>query len=152
IQPQRTPPSLRFVLVLFVSWCFSVCPCMAAEDEKLPRVAVVTTVWRHNSHADVIASRLVQGNTLDRMGDFPKLKLVSAYVDQFPANDMSRRLAKEHGFPIYDTVARALTLGGQRLAVDGVLLICEHGDYPRNEFDSIQYPKRRLFGEIVKVF
>src|SRR6187431_657792 len=83
----------------------------AAAQEKLPRVAVVTTVWRHNSHADVIASRLVQGNTLDGQGEFPKLKLVSAYVDQFPANDMSRRLAKEHGFAIYDTVAGALTLG-----------------------------------------
>src|SRR5207302_6247235 len=100
----------------------------------------------------VIGSRLVEGYTLNGRGDFPKLKLVSAYVDQFPANDMSWRLAKEHGFTIYDTIAGALTLGGDKLAVDGVLLIAEHGDYPRSETDSIQYPKRRLFGEIVKVF
>src|SRR3954470_4374987 len=80
-----------------------------SAQENIPRVAVVTTVWRHNSHADVLGSRLVQGYTLDGKGDFPKLKLVSAYVDQFPANDMSRSLAKEHGFPIYDTVAGALT-------------------------------------------
>jgi hypothetical protein len=100
----------------------------------------------------VIASRLVQGNTLDGKGEFPKLKLVSAYVDQFPPNDMSRRLAAEHGFTIYDSVEKALTLGGERLAVDGVLLICEHGEYPKSETGSIQYPKRRLFGEIVKVF
>jgi hypothetical protein len=124
----------------------------AAAQEKLPRVAVITTVWRHNAHADVIASRLVQGNTLDGQGEFPKLKLVSAYVDQFPANDMSRGLAKEHGFTIYDTVAGALTLGTDKLAVDGVLLICEHGDYPRNENDSIQHPKRRLFSQIIEVF
>jgi hypothetical protein len=124
----------------------------AFAQEKLPRVAVVTTVWRHNSHADVIASRLVQGNTLDGQGEFPRLKLVSAYVDQFPANDMSRRLAKEHGFTLYDTVARALTLGGDKLAVDGVLLICEHGEYPRSASGSIEYPKRRLFGEIIQVF
>jgi hypothetical protein len=123
-----------------------------SAQDALPRVAVVTTVWRHNSHADVIGSRLVQGYTLDGKGEFPKLKLVSAYVDQFPANDMSRRLVKEHGFTIYDTVAGALTLGGERLAVDGVLLIAEHGDYPRSETDSIQYPKRRLFGDIIKVF
>src|SRR5437868_5886652 len=109
----------------------------ASAQETLPRVAVITTVWRHNSHADVIASRLVQGYTLDGQGEFPKLKLVSAYVDQFPANDMSRRLAKEDGFRIYDTVAGALTLGGEQLAVDGVLLICEHGDYPRSESGSI---------------
>ncbi len=125
---------------------------VGAAQERRPRVAVVTTAWRHNSHADVIASRLVQGYTLDGKGEFPRLDLVSAYVDQFPANDMSRGLAQEHGFQIYDTVAGALTLGGDRLAVDGVLLICEHGDYPRSETGSIEYPKRRLFRQIVQVF
>jgi hypothetical protein len=124
----------------------------ARGADRLPRVAVVTTVWRHNAHADVLASRLVQGYTLDGQGDFPRLKLASAYVDQFPPEDMSRRLAKEHGFPIYDSVAGALTLGGEKLAVDGVLLICEHGNYPKSENESIEYPKRRLFGQIVKVF
>jgi len=123
-----------------------------SAEEKRPRLAVVTTVWRHNAHADVLASRLVEGYTLDGKGEFPKLELASAYVDQFPANDMSRALAREHGFTIYDTVAGALTLGGQKLAVDGVLLICEHGDYPRSATGSIEYPKRRLFGQIVEVF
>src|SRR5690348_10480585 len=103
---------------------FCVLSVSAFAQEKLPRVAVVTTVWRHNSHADVLGSRLVQGYTLDGQGDFPKLKLISAYVDQFPANDMSRPLAKEHGFTIYDSVAGALTLGGDQLAVVGALLIC----------------------------
>ena len=46
---------------------------------------------------------------------------MSLYVDQFPENDMSRDLAKKHGFTIYDTIAEALTLGGKTLAVDGVL-------------------------------
>src|SRR5439155_18165648 len=87
----------------------------ASAQENLPRVAVVTTVWRHNSHADVLGSRLVQGYTLDGQGEFPKLKLVSAYVDQLPANDMSRGLAKEHGFTLYDTVEGALTLGSENL-------------------------------------
>ena len=125
---------------------------LASAQEDIPRVAVIATVWRHNAHADVIGSRLVQGYTLDGQGEFPKLKLVSAYVDQFPANDMSRRLAAEHGFTIYDSVAGALTLGGEKLAVDGVLLICEHGDYPRSATGSVEYPKRRLFGQIVRVF
>jgi hypothetical protein len=139
--------------IMAIAWLaalFMVGPVRAAET--LPRVAVIATVWRHNAHADVLASRLVQGYTLDGKGAFPKLQLVSAYVDQFPENDMSRRLAQEHGFTIYDSVAGALTLGSDKLAVDGVLLICEHGDYPRNENGSIQYPKRRLFGEIVRVF
>ena len=144
---------LLTVFVLFVSsWFIPPNSSTAIGDDRIPRVAVVTTEWRHNAHADVIASRLVQGNTLDGKGEFPKLKLVSAYVDQFPANDMSRGLAKEHGFTIYDSVEKALTLGGEKLAVDGVLMICEHGNYPRNENGSIQHPKRRIFGEIIKVF
>jgi hypothetical protein len=148
----RRRPHNSLSLLLVVSWCFILPGTFSRSEDKLPRVAVITTVWRHNSHADVLGSRLVQGYTLDGKGEFPKLKLVSAYVDQFPESDMSRRLAQEHGFTIYDSVAGALTLGGEQLAVDGVLLICEHGDYPKSESGSIQYPKRRLFCEILKVF
>jgi hypothetical protein len=148
----RQRPFHHFFFVLFVFLCFYLSGSSIQSDDKLPRVAVITTVWRHNAHADVLGSRPVQGYTLDGQGEFPKLKLVSAYVDQFPDNDMSRSLAKEHGFTIYDSVAGALTLGTDKLAVDGILLICEHGDYPKSETGSIQYPKRRLFGEIIKVF
>ena len=128
------------------------CISGASAEDKVPTVAVVTTVWYHNSHADVIAARLLQGHTLDGQGEFPKLKLASLYVDQFPEREKSREFAKQYGFPIYDTVAGALTLGGDRLAVDGVLLIAEHGKYDESPTGSIQYPKRRLFGEIVNVF
>jgi hypothetical protein len=148
----RRNSRLSSTFVVFVSLCLILITSVAQSDDKLPRVAVITTVWRHNSHADVLGSRLVQGYTLDGRGEFPKLKLVSAYVDQFPDNDMSRTLAKEHSFTIYGSVADALTLGTDQLAVDGVLLICEHGDYRKSETGSIQYPKRRLFGEIIKVF
>lgn len=119
---------------------------------KHPRVAAIVTAYHHNSHADVIVSRLMQTNTLDAKGEKPRLQLVSLYTDQVPESDISRRLAAEHGVPIYDTVAGALTLGGDRLAVDGVLLIAEHGRYPQNDTGNTVYPKKRLFGEIVKVF
>jgi hypothetical protein len=49
-------------------------------------------------------------------------------------------------------VREALTLGGDTLAVDGVLLIGEHGDYPYNELFQKLYPRRELFDEIVAVF
>jgi hypothetical protein len=140
----------RFIACLVISAALQLHSAVA--EEKVPRVAVVTTVWYHNSHADVIAGRLLAGHTLDGQGEFPKLKLASLYVDQFPERDKSREFAKGHGFPIYDTVAGALTLGGNKLAVDGVLLIAEHGKYDESPTGSIQYPKRRLFGEIVKVF
>ena len=140
----------RYIGCILVA--FSLLLASARAQDNIPRVAVVTTVWYQNSHADVIAGRLLQGHTLDGQGEFPKLKLASLYVDQFPERDKSRTLANDHGVRIYDTVAGALTLGGEKLAVDGVLLIAEHGRYDESPTGSIQYPKRRLFGEIVKVF
>ena len=53
---------------------------------------------------------------------------------------------------IYPTIAEALTLGGSKLAVDGVLLVGEHGKYPRNEKGQTKYPRYEFFQEIVKVF
>jgi hypothetical protein len=120
--------------------------------DRVLNVAVVTTVWRYNSHADVIAARLVESYTLDGQGEFPRLKLASLYVDQKPAGDKSAAFAAKYGFRVYDTIAGAVTLGGDKLAVDGVLVIAEHGDYPENEVGSIAYPKRRFLGEVLAVF
>ena len=53
----------------------------------------------------------------------PPLELVSTYVDQFPDNDLSRARSREFGFPIYPTIAESLRRGGDKLDVDGVLLI-----------------------------
>ena len=124
----------------------------AAEPNKIPTVAVITTEWRTNSHADVIAGRLVEGYTLDGQGEFPKLKLVSAYIDQFPESDKSRKLAEKHGFKVYDSVAGALTQGTDKLAVDGVIIVAEHGNYPMSPTGQTQFPKRRFWEEVVKVF
>lgn len=125
---------------------------VAAEEPRVPRIAAIVTEYRQNSHADVIVGRLLEGYDLSGEGAFPKLELASLYTDQVPDNDKSRRLAKEHGFPIHETVADALTLGTGRLAVDGVLLVAEHGRYERSETGQTIYPKRRLFDEIVAVF
>jgi len=122
----------------------------AAAGEK--RVAAIVTAYFHNSHADSLVSRLVQTDTLDFKGRQRALKLASLYVDQVPQNDMSRKIAADYKIPIYPNIADALTLGTGKLAVDGVLLIAEHGVYPASATGQIQYPKRRFFEEIVKVF
>jgi hypothetical protein len=127
---------------------------LAAADaaEPRPRVAAVVTVYHHNSHADVIVSRLMETYTLDGKGERPSIELASLYIDQFPKNDKGRELAKRHGVPLYEQVEQALTLGGDTLAVDGVLLVAEHGDYPKSATGQTVYPKRRLFEQVVKVF
>jgi hypothetical protein len=115
------------------------------------RVAAVITEYRKNSHADVIVGKILEGFD-QRGGKGPDLQVVSMYVDQFPATDMSRDLAKKHGVSIRPTIAEALTLGGDKLAVDGVLNIGEHGQYPFNEKGQHLYPRRRFFDETAAAF
>src|SRR5258708_3599920 len=142
--------------LLFV--CALVNAILVAQAANPPKqvatknVAAIVTVYFHNSHADVIASRLLQTYTLDGKGDESPLKLVSLYTDQKPENDISRLLAASHRFRMSETVEDALTLGTGKLAVDGVLLIAEHGNYPKSPTGNIQYPKRRLWEETLKVF
>jgi hypothetical protein len=120
--------------------------------QEPPRVAAVVTTYYQNSHADVLVSRLLKTDTLDGKGRRPGLALVALYTDQIHAKDIGQALAKEHGVRISATVEDALTLGTGKLAVDGVLLIAEHGDYPRSAVGQIRYPKRRLWEEVEKVF
>ena len=61
--------------------------------------------------------------------------------------EASRRLT----VPLYASIAEALCLGGKRLAVDAVLLIGEHGDYPTNELGQHMYPRKEFFDQIVEV-
>ncbi len=53
---------------------------------------------------------------------------------------------------MYPTIAQALRCGGSKLAVDGVLIIGEHGDYPHNEKGQILYPRYEFFRQVVDVF
>jgi len=115
-------------------------------------VAAIVTAYYHNSHADVIVGRLLQTDTLDGKGRTYPLQLASLYTDQVVERDVSRRLSEEYGFPIFPTVEEALTLGSGSLAVDGVILGAADGKYPVSEIGKTQYPKRRLFEQVVDVF
>jgi hypothetical protein len=126
---------------------------------RSPRLAVITTAYHPMSHSDVIVSRWLEPRATDRevgwppLGhDKPRTEIASLYIQQFPENDIGRTTAARHNVPIYSSVREALTLGGDTLAVDGVLLIAEHGDFPLNEFFQKLYPRRELFDEIVAVF
>ena len=62
------------------------------------------------------------------------------------------RSAREFGFVVFPTIAQALRLGGDRLAVDGVLIIGEHGDYPKNNLGQTPYPRYEFFRQVVDVY
>ena len=92
------------------------------------KIAAVITEYRPNSHADVIVTKYLLGFPTDDGLMAPRVDVASMYVDQFPDQDLGRRMSASHNVPIYPSIVKALTLGGKDLAVDGVLLIGEHGD------------------------
>lgn len=124
----------------------------AAAPAAPRKIAAVITVYRPNSHADVIVGKYLEGYNQDGRAPRPDSRVVSMFIAQFPKNDMGRAMAAKHNVPIYRTVYEALTLGTGKLAVDGVLLIGEHGDYPVNDKLQTLYPRFELFLEITDVF
>jgi len=126
-------------------------PGKLAKGNRKP-IAVITTVYRPLSHAYHIAGRFVHGYTRDGQLHVPQQFLAAMHVDQLPENDLSRDLCKEFGIHQARSVAEALTLGTDKLAVQGVLLIGEHGNYPRNDKEQILYPRYEMMEQIVEVF
>ncbi|HZL90308.1 MAG TPA: hypothetical protein VFB96_18225 [Pirellulaceae bacterium] len=124
----------------------------AGQDPPRKRMAVVTTEWRYRSHAWHMAERFLHGYPRRGKWHRPPLDVVAAYVDQTPDGDLSSARAKEFDFPIYPTISEALRCGGDKLAVDAVLVIGEHGNYPVNEIGQKQYPRYQFFKQVVEVF
>jgi len=116
------------------------------------RLAVIATIYRYLSHAQHFADRFLVGYPYEGRWHHPNIRVVSLYVDQQPEGDQSAERADEFGFSVYPTIAETLRCGGEKLAVDAVLIIGEHGDYPRNELGQVLYPRYEFFEECVKVF
>jgi hypothetical protein len=117
-----------------------------------PKIAAILTEYRPNSHADVIVTKFLRGFPTDEGLIEPRVEIASMYVDQFPDNDLSRAYAAQYHVPIYGSIVKALTLGEDELAVDGVLLIGEHGDYAWNEKEQHLYPRKYFMEQICGVF
>ena len=122
------------------------------NGEQPLRVAVLATVYHYRSHAQHFCDRLMVGYPVAGRWHRPNLQVVSLYVDQRPSNDQSVDRAREFGFNLYPTIAETLRCGGDKLAVDAVLIMAEHGDYPTNEKGQFLYPRYEFFKDCVKVF
>jgi hypothetical protein len=126
---------------------------MQNSEQRRLKLAAVITVYRKYSHAQHIVDRLLDGYGWRGTYHHPPMDLVALYVDQVGPDDLSRERASRHPeMKIYPTIAEALTRGGSTLAVDGVVLVGEHGSYPRNEMGQTEYPRYQFFEQIVDVF
>ncbi|MCC7498432.1 MAG: hypothetical protein IT160_12695 [Bryobacterales bacterium] len=118
-----------------------------------PRLAAIITEYRKHSHGQHIVDRFIEGYGWNGDHYHPDVDVVSLYVDQRPEGDLTADRARR--FPlmkVYPTIAEALTRGGSKLAVDGVVIVGEHGTYKRNEKGQTEYPRYQFFQQVVKVF
>jgi hypothetical protein len=120
-----------------------------------PRIALIMTTWFAGSHADVAGRRLIEGYPWEGGHLESRVEVVSAYLEQLGLEsdpslpDVGLEILERNAVPRFPTVAEALGLGQGGIAVDGVVIIGEHGDYAQNQYGQKLYPRRRLFDAAV---
>lgn len=124
----------------------------APSNNARKRIAFLGTEVRRHSHAQHFLDRHALGYTHAGRWESPRIDIASVYIDQHPAEDLAPQRIEKYKLKSYPSIAEALTLGGSKLAVDGVVIIAEHGDYPVNEKGQRRYPRYDWFKQVVKVF
>ncbi len=124
---------------------------LAAPSSK-KRIACLSSTYHVRSHSDNFITRFLEGYWIGETHYDAPFEVASLWMDQIHPADIGQRLAAAYSVPVAKDIAGALTLGTGKLAVDGVVLVCEHGDYPHNEKQQQLYPRYEFFEQVVKVF
>lgn len=120
---------------------------------KRPKLAGIVTSYKKLLHPQHVIDRLLDGYGWDGTYHRPKMDLVSLYVDQHGEGDLFQERADRHpGMKLCATIEEALTLGTGKLAVDGVVVVAEHGVYPLSPNGIMMRPHYEFFEAITKVF
>src|SRR5947209_7245261 len=117
-----------------------------------PKLAVIVNSYGVISHGDCICTKLLEGLQFEDRLDPPRCEVVAMHLVEIAKDDIGRELAEKHGVPLYHSIAAALCRGGDELAVDGVVIIGEHGTWPVNEKGQQMYPRREQFDQVAGVF
>lgn len=125
---------------------------IAEPQAARKRIAFLgTTVFQH-SHAQHFLDRHAMGYTWGGQWQMPRFDVASVYIEQTPEADLSKTRIEKYGLKAFPSIAEALTLGTSKLAVDGVVIIAEHGKYEVNEKGQTRYPRYDWFKQVVRVF
>lgn len=125
----------------------------AQTAQRKPRIACLVSYWgAPRSHADWIITKLLDGYWWDGAHTPSRVEVVAIYIHQLPESGLGQKIAKSKNIPIFKTVGEAVTLGGKDLAVDGVVIVAEHGEYPTNLKGQWMLPRWWIFQQVVRVF
>ncbi len=121
--------------------------------QKRPRIAALVSYWGETrSHADWIVNKLIDGYWWQGAYTPSRVDVVAIYMHQHDTSVLGQKVAKAKGIPVFKTVAEAVTLGGKELAVDGVVIVGEHGDYPKDLKGHWLLPRWLIYQQVIKVF
>jgi hypothetical protein len=124
-----------------------------SADAPRKKIAFLGTVVFRHSHAQHFLDRHAMGYTWGGRWQAPRFDVASVFIgQQQQEGDLSQERIAKYKLKKFPSIAEALTLGTSKLAVDGVVLIAEHGDYPTNEKGQRRYPRYEWFKEVVQVF
>ena len=80
------------------------------------------------------------------------MEVVSVYIHQLEESPLGQKVAKAKNIPVYKTVDEAVTLGGKELAVDGVVIVAEHGNYRTDLKGHWLLPRWWIYQQVIRVF
>jgi hypothetical protein len=124
----------------------------ASAPARRPRLAVILTQYGASSHGVCYCTKFLEGKQFDDHFEEPRCDVVAMHLKEISSDDVGVAMAKRHNVPLYPSVATALCQGGDTLAVDGVVVVGEHGTYPLNAKGQQLYPRRELFDQVTGVF
>jgi hypothetical protein len=126
---------------------------VAQPAQKRPHVACLVSYWGlPTSHADWIVNKLIDGYWWQGAHTPSRVEVVSVYIHQLDTSLLGQKVCKAKNIPIFKTVKEAVTLGGKELAVDGVAIVAEHGNYPTDLKGHWLLPRWWIYQQVIQVF